>query len=88
MLKLGDTVKDIYTGFVGTAIARTEWLYGCARITIEPLELNKDGELRASQTFDEQRIVLLEEKVPYQSPSAKAETGGPQDAPQRQADPK
>jgi len=42
MIKLGIRVKDSITGYEGVAIARTDWLYGCVRITIQG-DLDKDG---------------------------------------------
>ena len=59
-VQLGDKVKDVYTGFTGIAVARTEWLYGCARISIEPDKLSGDGNPIESQTFDEQRVEIIE----------------------------
>ena len=33
-MKLGDRVKDKITGFVGIAIARCDYLYGCISIEV------------------------------------------------------
>ena len=85
-MKLGDKVREAYTGFTGTLTARTEWLYGCARITIEPEEL-KDGKPIEAETFDEQRIEVIESRSPYQSSDAVAITGGPQDDPAQRPGP-
>ncbi len=85
-MKLGDRVTDIYTGFTGIATARTEWLYGCARITIEPQEL-KDGKPIEAETFDEQRVEVVESMEPHQSSDATAITGGPQNDPSQRPDP-
>lgn len=57
-VNLGDEVQDIVTGFKGIAIARTEWLYGCARITIQP-PVGKDGKVSDNCTFDEPAIKVL-----------------------------
>jgi hypothetical protein len=45
-VQLGDRVRDRMTGFSGIAIAITEWLYNCRRITVQPTELDKDGSLQ------------------------------------------
>jgi hypothetical protein len=66
MVKLGDKVTDSITGFSGIAVARTEYLYGCVRITVQPTEL-RDGKPQDADYFDEQR--LAEEST--------ATTGGP-----------
>lgn len=82
MIKLGDLVKDTYTGFTGIAVARTIWLYGCNRIVIEPTAL-KDGSPIKAESFDEQRIELLESRAPIVTPVSVATTGGPYPDPVR-----
>jgi hypothetical protein len=78
-IKLGSKVQDIYTGFEGLAIAKTEWLYGCNNIGIQPLELDKDGNIGEILWFDEQRVEVIEESAAKYSASSTAETGGPHD---------
>lgn len=56
MVELGSVVRDIITGQVGVAVARVKWLYGCERIGVEPLALNKDGKAEETAWFDDQRI--------------------------------
>lgn len=83
-IKLGDKVRDIYTGFEGIAAARTEWLHGCDRITIEPTSLDKDGKIQECACFDEQRVSLVEAlPVLVSSDSETEKTGGPRPAPAR-----
>lgn len=41
-VKLGQRVRDTISGIEGIVIARTEWLYGCSRVTVQP-EGAKDG---------------------------------------------
>jgi len=80
MIKVGSKVKDSITGFTGIVIARTEWLYGCVRLTVEPIELIQ-GKPVDAHSFDEQRLELLEEKKPEVSKDSRATTGGPHDDP-------
>lgn len=87
MIKLGSKVRDTLTGFSGTATGKTERLYGCTRIQIEPSEL-KNGKLIEGQWFDEQRIEVIEEIAPIVSKDSSATTGGPYRDPMRQAAPK
>jgi hypothetical protein len=75
-VKLGNKVRDTITGFTGIAVGRTEWLYGCTRIGVEPTEL-KDGKLVVAQWLDEQRLVVVEPTAPVVSPDSSARTGGP-----------
>lgn len=70
MIKLGAKVTDSITGFTGIATARTEYLYGCVRVSVEPTELH-EGKPVEAQYFDEQRL--------EDEPTAK--TGGPGDFP-------
>ena len=56
MVKLGRKYRDTISGFEGTAVAITEWLYGCRRVGLAPHEL-KDGQLIENQWFDEQQLV-------------------------------
>jgi hypothetical protein len=58
-VNLGDRVKDRISGLQGIAIARTEWLYGCVRVTIQPEKLDKDGKQRDNVTVDEPQCEVL-----------------------------
>jgi hypothetical protein len=84
-IKLGSRVKDSISGFTGIATARVEYMYGCARILIEAEQL-RDGK-HDDCYFDEQRVVVLEERVPEVSTDNSATTGGPQNDPPQRADP-
>ena len=81
-VQLKDKVRDTITGYTGIAIARTEWMHGCSRITIQSQEL-RDGKPVDSCTFDEPQVEALESA----SQPTPAPRGGPTPAPQRQADP-
>ena len=82
-IQLGDRVRDTLTGFAGIAVAETQWLHGCRRITIQPEKLN-DGKVVEAMTFDEPQIVVVKEGVA----SGKRDTGGPRPEPQRQSAPR
>lgn len=77
MIKLGQTVTDSITGFTGIATSRTEYLYGCVRIGVQPKELN-DGKPVQEEYFDEQRLTSRS-TVPV---------GGPGDVPPQREIPK
>ena len=87
MVKLGSKVKDLNTGFEGIAIARAEWLYGCARIRVRSQTLH-EGKPLDDQWFDEESIEVVTKQAPKVSADNSAKTGGPHDAPRRAADPK
>ena len=57
MINLGDKVKDRISGVVGIVVARTEWLYGCVRCTVQPQA--KDGKPVDPATIDEPQLVVL-----------------------------
>lgn len=80
MVKLGSNVKDTLTGFSGMATGRSEWLYGCTRIYIEPAEM-REGKPIEGQWFDEQRVEVIKEQGPVVSADSDAKTGGPQHDP-------
>jgi len=87
MIKLGDQVRDCYTKFEGIATARTEYLYGCTRITIEPTKL-VDGKPVDAQWFDEQRVELIKSRARIDHSGGAVQTGGPMPPPRRIPDPK
>jgi hypothetical protein len=55
-IKLGSVVTDSITGFKGIAVSRTEYIYGCSRVGVQPKEI-KDGTPIAAQFFDELQLV-------------------------------
>lgn len=55
---LGELVRDRITGFEGTAVAKTEYLHGNARICVEP-KVGKEGEARRAEWFDDGRLGLV-----------------------------
>lgn len=76
--ELGDEVRDIVTGFNGIAVARTIWLCGCDRITIQP-RLDKDGMVPEPLVFDEPQIKVVKRKtirVKLEEESKKESSGG------------
>lgn len=78
MIKVGEMAKDSITGFTGIVVARTEWLNGCARITLQPKGL-KDGKPVLMETFDEMQIEVVKGKG-WKEPRV-TNTGGPRPSP-------
>lgn len=81
-IKLGQKVRDTLTGNEGTAVARTEWLHGCVRVTVQP-EGSKDGCPFEAFVVDEPQLEVVEEKAAPKAESAH----GPRDDPGRAPDP-
>ncbi len=77
-IALGTKVKDKVTGFKGVVVARTEWLFGCLRYTVQPQKL-KDGATIANECFDEDALVILGNL----DCGVKGDPGGSRDTPKR-----
>lgn len=90
-VELGDRVKDKVTGFTGIAIGRTDWLYGCTRISVLPEHLH-DGKPIDAHSFDEPQLEILARGVistPKSGPTPLVDVtapGGPRPEPTRQPD--
>lgn len=83
-VQLGDEARDTVSGFTGVCVARTEWLNGCWRMSLQPKALDKDGKPQATQTFDDFQLEVTKPKL---QPIGSKETGGPRDEPSRASDP-
>lgn len=59
-INLGSEVKDLVTGFQGIAVARTQFLNGCYRISVQP-PMSKEGKVPENETFDEPQLKLVKE---------------------------
>lgn len=75
LFALGDVVEDTVTAFRGVVVAKTRWLNGCIRITVQPQEL-KDGKPIDALGFDVEQLELVRRKAAKAKPLAQA-TGGP-----------
>jgi hypothetical protein len=82
MVELGDKAKDTVTGFEGICIARTEWLNGCWRMTLQSDKLDKDGNPKDGQVFDEPQLVVTKKRKVATGPR---DTGGPKPLPTQHA---
>lgn len=57
-IELGATIKEIFTGYVGVAIAKTLHINGCHRVTIQKRELEA-GQLPKAWSIDVQQVELV-----------------------------
>lgn len=62
VVKLGQKVRDTITGLEGIAVARTVWMYGCVRITVQPMEV-KEGKPAEMVFVDEPQLEIVREKA-------------------------
>jgi hypothetical protein len=78
-IKLGMRVSDIVTGYTGVAIAATEYLQGCRRITVQA-RVKEDGTVPDDCSFDEPQLEVVGRGIlPPEEPSEESddESGGP-----------
>lgn len=85
IVNLGDKARDQVTGFEGICVARTTWLNGCVRCTLQSPVLDKDGKPQDGQTFDEPQLIVVQAAVVSTGPR---DTGGPIATPVQHAGPK
>ncbi len=62
MVKLGDKVKDVVSGFTGIAVSQHIYLQGCHRFSVQP-PLKKDGTLPDAGSFDEPQLKVIKAGV-------------------------
>ena len=65
MVEVGDTVRDVITGFTGIVKVVVRWHHACNRIIVQPrdLEDKKANYVQATHTFDEPEIEILQKKT-------------------------
>ena len=85
-MRCGQSVLDTLSGLEGVVVARTEWLYGCVRLAVQPSG-SKDGKPYEPFWVDEPQVTVVKaaKKVPVKSTSSIRY--GPRDAPVRAVDP-
>jgi len=73
-MRCGSVVKCKLTGFVGTIVAKTQFINGCIQYEVLPKEVDKDGKYPEAVSIDEQSL----EKVRVRRVNVKStKTGGP-----------
>lgn len=86
MIELGSKVCNSITGLQGIAVGRTQWINGCARITIQP-PVGTDGKVPDGYTVDEPNCIVLKPPPIKDNPAIDALPGGPRPEPQRHPTP-
>ena len=76
IIHLGNEAKDKITGFSGIVTSRAEYLTGCTQYGLTP-PVGGDGQVRASEWFDEGRIEVTGVGV-AKADVAGVVNGGPQ----------
>ena len=68
-IKLGQKVRDTLTGLEGVAISRTEFLYGCVRVGVQPFEV-KDGKPVDATWIDEPQLEVVRPAAAVKPPKS------------------
>ncbi len=58
-IRCGQSVLDTLSGLEGVVVARTEWLYGCIRLAVQPSG-SKDGKPYEPFWVDEPQVKVVE----------------------------
>ncbi len=85
IIKLGDQVRDVITGFKGIAVSRCTYLNGCDHIGIQP-KASKDGALPPMEWIDLPQVEIIKAKRVSNKPREK-KLGGPGGHPSRRRHP-
>lgn len=70
-IRLGQYARDTITGIQGVVVARTEWIYGCVRIVIQPPG-ERDGKAIEMHSCDEPGCKVIKKpsvKTPKDRPA-------------------
>lgn len=75
-VSLGDKVRDEVTGFEGIVLGKSEFLYGCTRVGVQP-KLGSDGKIIEASWFDEPQLKVIKKAVIKKQTKEQSEIGGP-----------
>ena len=82
MIKLGDRVRDMITGFEGIATARCIHKYGCDQYDVKP-QVSEENNYQDGRWLDEGRLRVIEEGVVKPCQVTVNKPGGPSRGPVR-----
>lgn len=79
MIKLGNKVKDIVSGFTGIATAKVVYLNGCVQFCVNPpMPKNGKGEYIKGRYFDEEQLKKVTGGIKIKKKAKVVDPGGPQ----------
>jgi hypothetical protein len=61
-IKMGQTVKDLITGFEGVVTGHCEYISGCDQLLVQK-KVDKDGNKQDGIWFDVQRLRVVDSEV-------------------------
>ena len=81
MIKLGDKVKDVVTGYTGIVTSKVEYLNGCIQMTVTPKQnaaQRKDNTYPEGYRMDIEQLVKVADGVNIPTLKiVRSKTGGP-----------
>ena len=81
MVKLGDRVRDVVTGYEGIASGISHFLNGCVSVGISAVAVASDGKIPSMEWLDEQRVaVVVEGAFTGMAQPSHATAGGPRES--------
>lgn len=86
-ITLGSYYRDQITGFEGVAISKTQYLFGCERVMIQPTEL-KEGKPIDAYVFDCYSLKQVTAFPTIKPVGVAGDPGGPGEVPAPRAVPK
>ena len=77
-IQLGETVRDVITGFSGVVTAKCTYITGCDQVHVQPRQSDKDG-----RWYDVTRLEVDNSTPVLELPKIEvvAKTGGPRETP-------
>ena len=76
MIKLGDSARDVVSGFSGIVTGKAEYLFCVDKICLEPELLDSNGQPVKPAWFEADRVSLIVKKTQITGLSISKKTGG------------
>lgn len=61
-IELGNTIRDIVTGFTGIATSKVIYLNGCVQFSVKP-KMGKDGKLPEATYIDQEQLEWVDNGI-------------------------
>ena len=58
MIELGEKVREMASGFIGTAVARCDYLNATTRYQVQPIGTQENGSMSKAEWIDEGRLTV------------------------------
>ena len=73
---LGETYRDVISGFEGVCTGKATYITACDQSCLKPRTLNKDGDPRDGQWFDDTQIEIVPTSVRLQLDTSPVDGAG------------